>query len=74
MDAVLKDIERFEIATGFMPFKKFHRAQVLAFRDKLAEEVGPGGQPLSAATIMATLKHFATSSFGCRVSRDIGKP
>jgi integrase len=58
VDAVLKAIERFEIATSFKPFRKFHRAQVLAFREKLAEEVGPGGQPLSAATITATLKHL----------------
>lgn len=58
VDAVLKAIERFEIATGFKPFKKFHRAQVIAFRDRLLEEVGPGGQPLSAATITATLKHL----------------
>jgi integrase len=57
-DAVLKAIERFEIATGFKPFRKFHRAQVLAFREKLAEASGPGGQPLSAATITATLKHL----------------
>ena len=40
VDAVLKAIERFEIATSFKPFRNFHRAQVLAFREKLAEEVG----------------------------------
>ncbi len=58
VDAALKAIERFEIATGHKPFKKFHRAQVLAFRDKLDEETGPNGQPLSASTITSTLKHL----------------
>lgn len=67
--AILKAIERFETATGFKPFKKFHRGQVLAFREKLAEETGPTRQPLSASTITSTLKHLRAFSSGCRVSR-----
>lgn len=70
VDAVLKAIERFEIATGYKPFKKFHRAQVIAFREKLAEETGPGGQPLSASTITTTLKHLR--AFFLWLSREPG--
>lgn len=58
VDATLKAIERFEVSTGFKPFKKFHRAQVLAFRERLADEKGREGQPLSAATVTSTLKHL----------------
>ena len=58
VDAVLKAIERFEMSTGYKPFKKFHVAQVRAFRARLAEETGPGGKPLSAATVTSTLKHL----------------
>lgn len=70
VDAILKAIERFEIATGYKPFKKFHRAQVLAFREKLAEETGPTGQPLSASTITSTLKHLR--AFFLWLSREQG--
>lgn len=70
VDAVLKAIERFEIATGYKPFKKFHRAQVIAFREKLDEETGAGGQPLSASTITTTLKHLR--AFFLWLSREPG--
>lgn len=70
VDAALKAIERFEVATGYKPFKKFHRAQVLAFREKLAEETGPTGQPLSASTITSTLKHLR--AFFLWLSREPG--
>ena len=70
VDAVLKAIQRFEISTGFKPFKKFHVAQIRAFRATLAEETTPGGKPLSAATITSTLKHLR--AFFLWLSREPG--
>ena len=55
-DVALRAIERFEISTGWAPFKKFHIEQARKFRQDLREEIGPAGKPLSAATIVSTLK------------------
>jgi integrase len=57
-DAALRAIERFEISTGRRPFKKFQIEQARSFCADLAEEIGPTGKPLSAATVVGTLKHL----------------
>ena len=69
-DAALRAIERFEISTGRRPFKKFHIEQARSFRADLAEEIGPAGKPLSAATVVGTLKHLR--SFFLWLSREPG--
>jgi site-specific recombinase XerC len=69
-DAALRAIERFEISTGRRSFKKFHIEQARSFRADLAEELGPTGKPLSAATIVGTLKHLR--SFFLWLSREPG--
>ena len=69
-DAALRAIERFETSTGRKPFKKFHIEQARSFRADLAEELGPTGKPLSAATIVGTLKHLR--SFFLWLSREPG--
>jgi integrase len=69
-DAALRAIERFETSTGRKPFKKFHIEQARSFRADLAEELGPTEKPLSAATIVGTLKHLR--SFFLWLSREPG--
>jgi|SRR3954454_17007137 hypothetical protein len=58
IDAALRAIERFEVSTNRKPFRKFHIEQARSFRAQLAEDIGVGGKPLSAATITSTLKHL----------------
>jgi integrase len=70
ISAALKAIERFEISTGWKPFRKFHHEQARSFRARLAEEKGARGEPLSAATITSTLKHLR--SFFIWLSREPG--
>ena len=69
-DAALRAIERFEISTGRRSFKKFHIEQARSFRADLAEEIGRAGKPLSAATVVGTLKHLR--SFFLWLSREPG--
>jgi integrase len=69
-DAALKAIDCFERTTGHKAFKKFHIEQVRSFRARLADEVGPAGKPLSAATIVARLKHVR--AFFLWLSREPG--
>lgn len=57
-DGVLRSIARFEEATGFREFRKFHVEQARSFRARLIDEKNAKGQPLSAATITTTLKHL----------------
>lgn len=70
IDAALRAIERFEVATNRKPFRRFHIEQARSFRARLIEEVGPNGKPLSAATITATLKHLR--NFFLWLSREPG--
>jgi integrase/recombinase XerD len=69
-NAALRAIERFEVSTGRRPLKKFHIEQARSFRADLAEEIGPAGKPLSAATVAGTLKHLR--SFFLWLSREPG--
>src|SRR4051794_17507392 len=56
VDAVAKAISRFEFNTRFKDFKLFHIEQVKAFKRDLADHRGQrSGQPLSKATLYATL-------------------
>src|SRR5262245_56917814 len=56
IDAVAKAIARFEAYTRYKDFKSFHIEQARAFKRDLAEQRGHrGGEPLSKATLYATL-------------------
>jgi integrase len=56
IDAVAKAIARFEAFTRYKDFKSFHIEQAKAFKRDLAEERSDrSGEPLSKATLYATL-------------------
>lgn len=56
IDAVAKALARFESATGFRDFRKFHREQAKAFKAKLNAEANVRtGKPLARATVHSTL-------------------
>ena len=61
VDAAAKAIARYEAYTGYKDFKLFHIEQARAFKRDLASQRGQSGEPLSKATLyatLATLKHF----------------
>jgi site-specific recombinase XerD len=55
IDAVAKAIARFEVYTRYKDFKGFHIEQARAFKRDLSEQRGRSGEPLSKATLYATL-------------------
>src|SRR5215471_13101178 len=56
IDSVAKAIARFEAFTRYKDFKSFHIEQAKAFKRDLAEQRGNrSGEPLSKATLYATL-------------------
>lgn len=56
IDAVAKSLARFEAATGFKDFRKFHREQAKAFKRKLDSDRNlKTGKPLARATVHSTL-------------------
>jgi len=55
IDAVAKAIARFEAYTRYKDFKAFHIEQARAFKRDLSEQRGRSGEPLSKATLYATL-------------------
>jgi integrase len=56
VDAVAKALARFEEANGHKDFKTFHRAQAVAFKQKLDKQLAlRTGKPLSRATVHSTL-------------------
>lgn len=56
IDAVAKALARFEEANGHKDFKAFHRAQAVAFKHKLDNQLAVRtGKPLSRATVNSTL-------------------
>jgi len=56
IDQVAKALARFEEATGFKDFKKFHREQAKAFKHKLSSAKNERtGKPLARATVHSTL-------------------
>ena len=56
IDAVAKAIARFEAYTRYKDFKAFHVEQAKSFKRNLAEQRGGrSGEPLSKATLYATL-------------------
>lgn len=56
VDAVAKAIARFEASTRHRDFKAFHFEQAIAFKNRLAEQLGQrSGEKLSKATLHATL-------------------
>lgn len=56
IDQVAKALARFEDATGHKDFKRFHRAQAVAFKRRLdAEKNARTGKPLARATVHSTL-------------------
>ena len=56
MDGVAKALSRFEEATGFRDFGRFHREQAVSFKRKLDGQTNVRtGQRLSRATVHSTL-------------------
>lgn len=56
IDAVAKALARFETATGYKDFRKFHREQAKEFKRKLDTEKNVRtGKPLARATVHSTL-------------------
>lgn len=56
IDPIAKALDRFEEATGHKDFRKFHRAQAVAFKRRLdTEKAARTGKPLSRATVHSTL-------------------
>jgi integrase len=56
IDATAKALARFEEANGHKDFKTFHRAQAVAFKNKLDKQMAVRtGKPLSRATVNTTL-------------------
>ena len=56
IDAVAKALARFEAATAYKDFRKFHREQAKAFKKKLdVEKNVRTGKPLARATVHSTL-------------------
>ena len=55
VDGVAKALTRFEEYTRYRPFKNFHVAQAVAFKQHLAEQVGSTGRTLAKATMNSTL-------------------
>ncbi len=56
IDSVAKALARFEEANGHKDFKTFHRAQAVAFKQRLNKEVAVRtGKPLSRPTVNSTL-------------------
>lgn len=56
IDAVAKALARFEEANGHKDFKTFHRAQAVAFKQRLDKQLSARtGEPLSRATVNSTL-------------------
>ena len=59
VDAVAKALDRFEVDTKHRDFKAFHFEQAIAFKRHLTEQKGQqSGEPLSKATLHATLAHL----------------
>lgn len=56
VDQVAKALSRFEEATGYKDFKRFHREQAVAFKKRLdGEKNARTGKPLARATVHSTL-------------------
>jgi len=57
LDVVAKAINRFEVSTKFRDFKLFNKAQAMAFKSRLVEQINEQtGKPLSKATIASTMR------------------
>lgn len=59
VDGVAKALNRFEVYTKHLDFKKFHYLKAINFKRHLAEQKGQQtGKPLSKATLRSTLSHL----------------
>jgi integrase len=64
IDGVAKSLARFEEATKARDFKRFHRAQAVAFKARLGEAVNARtGERLSKATMLSTLRDLRAFFF-----------
>lgn len=64
IDGVAKSLSRFEEATRGKDFKRFHREQAVAFKDRLGEAVNARtGERLSKATMLSTLRDLKAFFF-----------
>ena len=67
IDRVAASLARFEISTAKKDFKKFHRAQAMAFKRRLAESSSARtGERLSKATMLSTLRDLKAFLSGWR--------
>lgn len=64
IDGVAKSLARFEDSTKARDFKRFHRAQAVAFKAKLATAVNARtGERISKATMLSTLRDLRAFFF-----------
>lgn len=57
IDRIAKSLARFEDSTGRKDFKRFHREQAMAFKQRLAEAINAhSGEKLSKATVHSALR------------------
>ncbi|MEO6152988.1 MAG: site-specific integrase [Croceibacterium sp.] len=64
IDGVAKSLARFEESTGVRDFKRFHRAQAVAFKAKLAKALNVRtGERISKATMLSTLRDLRAFFF-----------
>ena len=64
IDGVAKSLARFEESTGSRDFKRFHRAQAVAFKAKLAKALNVRtGERISKATMLSTLRDLRAFFF-----------
>jgi integrase len=60
IDGIRKAIGRFEAFTGFADFRSFSKYQAKGFKASLMRTIGVSGEPLSKATMLATLHNLKT--------------
>jgi integrase len=64
IDGAAKALARFEESTGRKPFKRFHRAQAMAFKKRLSEAANARtGERLSKATLLTTMRELRAFFF-----------
>jgi integrase len=64
VDAVAKSLARFEESTKARDFKRFHRAQAVAFKARLAEATNVRtGERISKATMLSTMRDLRAFFF-----------
>jgi hypothetical protein len=72
VDQIASAISLFEASTSYKDLRKFHRAQAIAFKERLKQHVNAEtGRPLAKATIHSRLSTVKASSYGLLAGQDI---